>query len=129
MLFFWEIRYRFLLKKIQKHNFVQKKKSRKNIIFQSDFFKVHLLIEENHFKAISDRFRQFKCDIVVSQDNFPKKNRHDSTIKKSYIIQIKEYRYQNHSFCVVFSQLFENVIKIKKSYRDRGKKTLHEILS
>ena len=49
--------------------FVQKK----IIFFDQIFFKVHLLIDENHFKAISDRFRLFKCDIVSSQDNFPKK--------------------------------------------------------
>ena len=33
---------------------------KKIIFFDGIFFKVHLLIEENHFKEISARFRQFK---------------------------------------------------------------------
>ena len=34
--------------------------TRKNNVFRWDFFKVHLLIEENRFRAVSDRSQQFK---------------------------------------------------------------------
>ena len=35
---------------------------KKIIFFVRIFFKVHLLVEENEFKAISERFRQFKAE-------------------------------------------------------------------
>ena len=34
---------------------------KKNKNFRSDFFKVHLLVQENRFEAVPERFRQFRA--------------------------------------------------------------------
>ena len=45
------------------------------MFFRWDFFKVHLLIQENRLEAISERFQQFKGGRTVVENVFrPEKN-------------------------------------------------------